>query len=85
MWSFLGVLSLEIYLAHPLWGTASRGVLLRLGVHAPMVFVVSGSVLGVAGSLAMALACRRLGFPYLFRWPSPSREPPRERLAADQA
>ena len=31
--AFLGRFSLEIYLAHPLWGTASRGLLLRSGVH----------------------------------------------------
>jgi fucose 4-O-acetylase-like acetyltransferase len=81
--ALLGATSLEIYLAHPLWGTASRGVLLRLGVHAPTGFVVIGVVLGVAGSLAMALACKRLGFPYLFRWPA--REPVGKRLVADQA
>jgi fucose 4-O-acetylase-like acetyltransferase len=68
-WTLLGASSLEIYLAHPLWGTASRGVLIRLGVHSPLVFVVCGVFFGVAGSYATALLCQRLDFPYLFRWP----------------
>ena len=71
--AFLGAYSLEIYLAHPLWGTASRAVLLRGGVHNPVVFVVCGVSFGIAGSLAMALFCKRFGFPYLFRWPAHGR------------
>ena len=68
--AFLGTYSLEVYLAHPLWGTFARGIFLRLGVHAPAVFVLGGVMLGVVGSLAMALASQRLDFPYLFRWPA---------------
>lgn len=68
-WTLLGASSLEIYLAHPLWGTAARGVLIRLGVHSPLVFVVSGVFFGVAGSYATAVLCQRFNFPYLFRWP----------------
>jgi fucose 4-O-acetylase-like acetyltransferase len=71
--ALLGTYSLEIYLAHPLWGTASRAVLLRGGVHSPLVFVVCGVSFGIAGSLAMALFCKRFGFPYLFRWPARGR------------
>jgi fucose 4-O-acetylase-like acetyltransferase len=68
--TFLGAYSLEIYLAHPLWGTLSRGLLLRSGIHAAPIFVLSGVAFGVAGSLALALACKKLNFPYLFRWPT---------------
>jgi fucose 4-O-acetylase-like acetyltransferase len=78
-WAVLGTYSLEIYLAHPLWGTASRAVLLKLGVHAPVVFVVCGVLLGVFGSLATALLCKRFDFPYLFRWPA--RRRPRLQVA----
>jgi fucose 4-O-acetylase-like acetyltransferase len=67
--AFMGAYSLEIYLAHPLWGTASRGILLRSGVHSVAAFVVAGVALGVAGSLTVALLCKRFHFPYLFRWP----------------
>ncbi len=66
----LGIYSLEIYLAHPLWGTASRALLLRYGVRAPLAYVLCGVSLGIIGSLAMAMLCRRLKFPYLFRWPT---------------
>jgi fucose 4-O-acetylase-like acetyltransferase len=69
-WALLGAYSLEIYLAHPLWGTASRAVLLRCGVHVPQVFVACGVAFGVFGSLALALLCKRFDFPYLFRWPT---------------
>lgn len=68
--AFLGAYSLEIYLAHPLWGTAARAVLLRSGIHAPLVFVIGAVSCGIAGSLAMALFCKRFNFPYLFRWPA---------------
>jgi fucose 4-O-acetylase-like acetyltransferase len=70
LFASLGTYSLEIYLAHPLWGTASRAILLRSGVHAPLVFVVCGVLLGVTGSVAMAVLCKRFEFPYLFRWPA---------------
>jgi peptidoglycan/LPS O-acetylase OafA/YrhL len=83
--AFLGAYSLEIYLAHPLWGTASRAVLLRLGVHAPVVFVVSGVSLGTAGSLAMALFCKRFRFPYLFRWPTQGRRTVDSGASSDPA
>lgn len=68
--SLLGFYSLEIYVAHPLWATASRPLLERLGVHTPVVFIICGVLLGVGGSLILAMACQRFGFPYLFRWPS---------------
>ena len=73
LFALLGTYSLEIYLAHPLWGTAARAVLLRSGVRSPLAFVVSGVSIGIVGSLAMALLSRRLKFPYLFRWPSGGR------------
>ena len=69
-WSVLGYYSLEIYLCHPLFGTAPRALLSRCGIHAPWAFVTSGVLAGVCASLALAAFCRRCEFPYLFRWPS---------------
>jgi fucose 4-O-acetylase-like acetyltransferase len=68
--AFAGIYSLEIYVAHPLWGTAARALLLRCGAHTPWIFVFCGVLLGVTGSLAMGVLCQRYGFPYLFRWPA---------------
>jgi fucose 4-O-acetylase-like acetyltransferase len=70
LFTLLGIYSLEIFVAHPLWGTASRALLGICRVHTPWIFLVSGVGLGVAGSLAMAVLCQRYGFPYLFRWPT---------------
>jgi fucose 4-O-acetylase-like acetyltransferase len=70
LFTVLGIYSLEIYMAHPLWGTASRALLGLCGVHTPWIFIACGVSLGVAGSLAMAVLCLRFGFPYLFRWPT---------------
>jgi fucose 4-O-acetylase-like acetyltransferase len=67
--SFLGVYSLEIYLGHPLFSTAPRAVLSRLGFHAPIVYIGVCVLAGVVGSLMLALGCKRLNFPFLFRWP----------------
>jgi fucose 4-O-acetylase-like acetyltransferase len=73
LFALLGTYSLEIYLAHPLWGTAGRALLLRSGIRSPVAFVVFGVSIGIVGSLAMAILSRRLKFPYLFRWPARGR------------
>ncbi len=83
--AFLGAYSLEIYLAHPLWGTAARAVLLRSGIHAPLVFVLGAVSCGIAGSLAMALFCKRFNFPYLFRWPAKRRSAASSGISPDRA
>jgi hypothetical protein len=68
----LGFFSLEIYLGHALFGTASRAVLGRCGVRLPAVYVISGLLIGLFASLALAILCRKLKFPFLFRWPAPT-------------
>ena len=66
----LGFFSLEIYLGHPLFSTASRAILTHAGIHGaiPLVAVCVGA--GVFASLALALACQKIRFPYLYRWPA---------------
>jgi hypothetical protein len=68
-WVLLGLYSLEIFLGHALFGTASRAVLGRLGVQSPGLYVMCGVGMGIFISLALAMACRKFEFPYLFRWP----------------
>jgi len=71
--SMLGFYSLEIYLGHPLFSTASRAVLSRCGIHGPAPYVISGLLIGLFASLALAVLCRKFKFPFLFRWPAPKR------------
>ena len=66
----LGFFSLEIYLGHTLFSTASRAVLNRCGIHGATPCLISGLLLGIFVSLALAVLCRKLKFPYLFRWPA---------------
>jgi fucose 4-O-acetylase-like acetyltransferase len=69
--SILGFYSLEIYLGHTLFGPLSRALLSRCGVHDAAAYVISGLLLGLFLSLALAVLCRKLKFPFLFRWPAP--------------
>jgi fucose 4-O-acetylase-like acetyltransferase len=69
--SILGFYSLEIYLGHTLFGPLSRALLSRCGIHHAAAYVISGLLLGLFLSLALAVLCRKLKFPFLFRWPAP--------------
>jgi fucose 4-O-acetylase-like acetyltransferase len=71
--SMLGFYSLEIYLGHALFGTASRTLLSRCGVRLPAPYVISGLLIGLFASLALAVLCQKFKFPFLFRWPTPRR------------
>jgi len=68
--SVLGFYSLEIYLGHPLFSTAARAVMSRLGFQSASINVFFGVFAGVFFSLALALLCQKLKFPFLFRWPA---------------
>jgi fucose 4-O-acetylase-like acetyltransferase len=65
----LGFYSLEIYLCHPLFSIGARVMAGKLHFHAAWIYVVLELGCGVFISLALATACRRFAFPYLFRWP----------------
>jgi fucose 4-O-acetylase-like acetyltransferase len=69
-WAFLGMFSLEIYLGHPLWSTISRVLLLHSRIDSPVILVLGGLLLGIAGSLLVGVLCRAWNFPYLFKWPA---------------
>lgn len=67
--SVLGFYSLEIYLAHPLFSIMPRAILGRAGIHGPLPNIAACLITGVLVSLALAVCCRKLKFPWLFRWP----------------
>jgi fucose 4-O-acetylase-like acetyltransferase len=73
--SWLGFYSLEIYLGHPLFGTASRAVLSRFGLHGAIPLIGFGLGTGLFASLALGVLCRQWGFLYLYRWPDSKRAP----------
>ena len=77
--SVLGFYSLEIYLGHPLCSTAARAVWSRIGISSEFLMVLFIVSAGVFVSLAIALLCQKLQFPYLFRWPQFHLKPSIER------
>ncbi|GAB3052578.1 hypothetical protein GCM10027053_10740 [Intrasporangium mesophilum] len=73
-WSWLdrcGRFSLDIFLLHISVIAVVRTVLLRAGVDQVAVQLVVATVCGVALSLLLAEALRRIGLPWLFGLPSP--------------
>jgi len=72
-----GVMSLEIYVLHPFPSVLGRTVLLKVfKIHSAWTHIAVGVTLGVCGPIAVAWLCRRLDFPYLFRWGRAARRVP---------
>lgn len=69
----IGLLSLEIYLAHIAVIAIVRTVLLKLGVTGWPTHLAIDSAAGVIGPIVLALLCRWMGFNWLFRFQLPSR------------
>ena len=70
--TYLGQMSLEIYLAHVLAYSGTRILLLRgFGITATSVHLICGVVAGLGLPILLAIIAQRLKFPYLFRWPTP--------------
>jgi len=68
--TFLGILSLEIYLAHGIVSTPVRIVLSRVfHVHSFAIYLAAGVAAGLLIPAAIGLSCARWNFPYLFVWP----------------
>ncbi|MCY2955187.1 MAG: acyltransferase [Planctomycetota bacterium] len=68
--SSLGVLSMEIYVAHGLALVFTRVALSRiLGIRSWPVYVIAGISMGVLAPVALAWVCNKTGFPYLYRLP----------------
>lgn len=64
--AFLGRRSLEIFLAHVIFTAATRIALIQLGVTAVAPHLVLGTLIGIAGPLAVWWVGARTGAPWLF-------------------
>jgi fucose 4-O-acetylase-like acetyltransferase len=62
-----GLLSLQIYVAHTIASAAVRIFLQKgLKVSDPTVHIVLGTAVGIYAPIALAYACQKFDFPYLF-------------------
>ena len=71
---FLGQCSLEIFLAHIIFTAATRITLEQVGVHSAAPHLLLGTLVGIAGPLALWWLGHRMGVPWLFSAPR-TREP----------
>jgi peptidoglycan/LPS O-acetylase OafA/YrhL len=72
-WNFLAVCgrrSIDIYLAHITLAAGSRIVLVKLGLHSPVLLAASCVFAGVFGSLLVATVLRRIGLAWIFDGPA---------------
>jgi peptidoglycan/LPS O-acetylase OafA/YrhL len=85
-WNFLAVCgrrSVDIYLAHIILASGSRIILVKLGVHSPVLLIAVCLVAGVAGSLLVATVLRRIRLAWIFDGPPlPARFGKRSRRSA---
>lgn len=69
--TYLGQMSLEIYLAHVLAYSGTRIFLLRgLGITATPVHLLCGVIAGLGLPILLAIIAKKCKFTYLFRWPN---------------
>jgi len=66
---FLGQCSLEIFLAHIIFTAATRITLEQVGVHSVAPHLALGTLVGIAGPLALWWLGHRMGVPWLFSAP----------------
>jgi hypothetical protein len=71
--STVGVLSLQVFVAHTMASAAVRIFLLRgLDVEGWLVHITAGLVAGILGPMLLVEALDRLRFRHAFSWPAPS-------------
>ena len=66
----LGVLSLEIYVAHTIFSSCCRQLLLAAGIHNPMLHVAGGLGAGLAGPVVLYVLFKRFRLLFLFSLPT---------------
>jgi fucose 4-O-acetylase-like acetyltransferase len=72
IFTYLGQMSLEIYLAHVLAYSGTRILLLRaFGITSTSGHLICGVVAGLGLPILLAIIAKRSKFPYLFRWSTP--------------
>jgi fucose 4-O-acetylase-like acetyltransferase len=68
--TYLGQMSLEIYLAQVLAYAGTRIVLFRVfGITSAPIHFCCGLIAGLGLPILIAVIAKRYNFPYLFRWP----------------
>jgi fucose 4-O-acetylase-like acetyltransferase len=68
-WTQLGELSMPIYLAHIVFASGLRIVLIKLGIDQPWLHIVVGTVVGIAGPIILYKLSNSLRFNSLFNSP----------------
>lgn len=66
----LGVLSLEIYVAHTIFSSCCRQLLLVAGIHSPVLHVAGGMGAGLAGPVVLCVLFKRFNLQFLFSLPA---------------
>lgn len=65
----LGVLSLEIYVAHTIFSSCFRQLLLVAGINNPAIHVAGGMGVGLAGPVVLYVLFKRFNLLFLFSLP----------------
>jgi fucose 4-O-acetylase-like acetyltransferase len=69
IFTYIGQMSLEIYLVHVLAYSGTRILLLRMfGITSSSLHLVSGIAMGFLVPTLLAIIAKKCKFPYLFRW-----------------
>jgi len=66
----LGVLSLEIFVAHTIFASSFRQALLAVGIHSAALHLAGGVAIGLAGPVILHALCKRFHMLFLFSLPS---------------
>jgi fucose 4-O-acetylase-like acetyltransferase len=66
----LGVLSLEIFVAHTIFASSFRQMLLAVGIHSAALHLAGGIGIGLAGPVILYAFCKRYHLQILFSIPS---------------
>jgi len=69
----LGVLSLEIFVAHTIFASSFRQLLLAEGIHNAGLHVAGGIAMGLAGPVILFAICKRFRFLFFLSFPAKHR------------
>ena len=71
----LGILSMEIFVAHTIFSSCARQVLLAAGIHNPSLHIAGGLASGLAGPVILHVLFKRFYLLFLFSLPASQRQP----------
>ena len=68
---FLGSRSLEIFVAHTIFSAGFRIAAIRIAdIHDITIHLLGATLIGLCGPLLLVFLVNRLGFKYMFTWPT---------------